>query len=322
MSWIHSALPTSPAYEAIERRLEQGYVVVDGGVATELERGRASEARARREPWGVWALYGAQTEVLTTHRRYVAAGCDVLSTNSWAILESAESWGAGGPPAAWKSAADAALRLARKAPAQVGRAGDCAVAFCINGDLRGSRALGALELLTWSWRDQAPDLVMFETLTELPGDRLAEAVDMVRELGLPVWVSMRRAAGGMASVDGEVAPDDAPDRLADAIDELERRGVGAVLVNCVPRELVADSVSALSAATDLPIGCLPNLGHPAGAGWQRDEHLPPEEFADEALVWIESGARIVGGCCGVGPEHIVALERTRQRAVAWSARGA
>lgn len=321
MSWIHSALPTSPAYEAVQGKLEgDAPVLADGGVSTELERRRASGARGRREPWGVWALYSAQTEVLNTHRRYVAAGCDVLSTNSWSILEEAESWVANTPPSTWGRAADAALRLARDATEET-RDEDCAVAFCINGDLRGQGALGALELLTWRWREQAPDLVIFETLTELPGAQLLDAVGMVSELGLPVWVSMRRAAAGMASVDGQVIPDDDPRHLPRALGELERHGVSAVLVNCVPRELVPEAVSALGAATLLPVGCRPNLGHPADGGWKHDDGTSPEQFAEEALVWLESGARIIGGCCGVGPAHIAALERTRERALAWSARG-
>lgn len=322
MSWMHSPLPTSTAYDAVQRKLEgKECVVVDGGVSTELERARAHEARARREAWGVWALYSAQTEVLDVHRRYVAVGCDVLSTNSWSILEEAERWETVRPPAAWDDAVDAALRLARRAIRQSSREADCAVAFCINGDLRGPRALAALELLTWRWRGEAPDLVIFETLTELPGGPLFDAVSMVRELGLPVWVSMRRASTGMASADGLITPDEDPDLLPAAVGELERRGASALLVNCVPRELVPAALAAMGAVTALPVGCLPNLGRPGDGRWEHDDRVSAEEFADEALVWLEAGAQLIGGCCGTGPEEIRAVGRALDRAVAWSARG-
>ena len=322
MTPIYGPPPISTAYEAVRRKLDgDRCVIVDGGVATELERARASSVEARREPWGVWALYSAQTAVLDVHRRYVAAGCDVLSTNSWSILDEAQAWGGKGPSRAWEAAADAALALARAAVAESSREDDCAVAFCINGDLHGSRALGALELLTWRWAQEAPDLVIFETLEQLPGPHVLDAVGMVAECGLPVWVSMRRGSHGMASVDGRVTPDADPGLLPRAVVELERRGVSALLVNCVPRALVPDTVSALAAVSSLPVGCLPNLGCWREGRWAGHDEVSPDDFADEALEWLESGARIIGGCCGVGPEHIRAVYRGLDRAMAWSARG-
>jgi hypothetical protein len=64
------SLPTKPAYDQAHETLEGGRcLLVDAGAATELDRVRAAETRTRRERWGVWALYGAQTEVLKVHRR-------------------------------------------------------------------------------------------------------------------------------------------------------------------------------------------------------------------------------------------------------------
>src|SRR5262249_32312100 len=37
---------------------------------------------------------------------------------------------------------------------------------------------------------------------------------------------------------------------------------------------------------------------------------PPDEFVERARRWIDGGAAIVGGCCGIGPEHIAALAET------------
>jgi len=41
----------------------------------------------------------------------------------------------------------------------------------------------------------------------------------------------------------------------------------------------------------------------------RDE-ITPTAYADMVMQWVDYGARVVGGCCGVGPDHIAAL-RTR-----------
>lgn len=321
MTMPFTALPPSAGYAALAEKLRIGVpVLTDGGVATELERWRP---RSRgRDPWGTWALYSAQTAVSDVHRGYVAAGCDVISTNSWAILEAARDWDGPEPSPAWESAVDGALRLARQAVELEGREDECAVAFCINGDLSGTRALGALELMTWRWREgSAPDLVVFETLKELPGAPALEAVGMVRELGLPVWVGMRRGAGGMASVDGSVTPDAGPSGLPRAAAALVDAGVSALLVNCVPVDLAATAVEELVRATDLPIGCMPNHGAPLGATWCGGRDLDPEQFAIEILDWLERGAQIVGGCCGITVDHIAAGRRMLDSAAAWSARG-
>lgn len=42
------------------------------------------------------------------------------------------------------------------------------------------------------------------------------------------------------------------------------------------------------------------------------EDLTPQAYAEHAQKWIASGARIIGGCCEVGPEHIAHLHKMRQ----------
>src|SRR5688500_3303562 len=80
------------AYTRIQDLLRAGEpVILDGGNATELEREQAGELRdSDRGLWGTGALYRAPYAVLDIHRRYVEAGCDVISTNTWAILAAAE----------------------------------------------------------------------------------------------------------------------------------------------------------------------------------------------------------------------------------------
>jgi release factor glutamine methyltransferase len=59
----------------------------------------------------------------------------------------------------------------------------------------------------------------------------------------------------------------------------------------------------------------PNLGYLSSAGWRHESEIGSAEFAELALQWREEGAQLIGGCCGVGPEHVgaarVALEGTK-----------
>ena len=41
-------------------------------------------------------------------------------------------------------------------------------------------------------------------------------------------------------------------------------------------------------------------------GWQ-GERISPREYAKQAITWKRMGARVIGGCCGIGPEHIAEL---------------
>ena len=86
----------------------------------------------------------------------------------------------------------------------------------------------------------------------------------------------------------------------------EEMGVGALLINCIPPDHVAGMVSWLRDFTDLPLGVYPNLGYLTDAGWRFDQAIGGDEYAEMALRWREEGAQIIGGCCGVGPEHIAA----------------
>src|SRR4051812_49828980 len=92
----------SGGYGSVSDRLAAGScVILDGGIATELPGVRAGHLDPQDERlWGIRALVEDPGAVLDVHRRYVHAGCHVLSTNSWA-LPTAVADGAirrGGPP--------------------------------------------------------------------------------------------------------------------------------------------------------------------------------------------------------------------------------
>jgi S-methylmethionine-dependent homocysteine/selenocysteine methylase len=288
-------LPVSPAYERVAALLRDGRtVVLDGGVATELQRVGDEDRAQRHEPWGSWALFRGPMDVLEVHRRYVRAGCDVISTNTWSVLEAArESRGSGRAPL-WLDAARLAIRLARRAIDESGGGERCAVAFCINSSLLDAGAPGHVELLSYLWSEEPPDLVILETLESVPGDAALETVAMAADTGLPVWMSFRLPLDGM-------------DGLAAALDRLAAIGVGAILVNCIPLEGIPDAVGWLRRQTTLPIGCYPNAGHGHGARWEFDDDVQPADYARLARSWTAAGAQIVGGCCGITPEHLAAV---------------
>jgi S-methylmethionine-dependent homocysteine/selenocysteine methylase len=313
MAHYLAELPLSPAYERVDKMLgDSGTVLLDGGIATELQRVRSEDRVQRPEPWGTWALFRGPMEVLEVHRRYVASGCDVISTNTWSVLEAAdesssESASAGSRTPLWLDAARMGLRLARQAIAEAGREGECATAFCINSSLIDERSSGRLELLSWMWNEEPPDLVILETLETIPDQAALRTMEMICETGLPLWVGFRRRREGMSTADGKIVQDRESSEFRQALDRMRGIGMQAVLVNCVPAAQLDDTVRWLREQTPLPVGCYPNLGHSAGSHWEFDEDIGPDEYARMAESWVDAGARIIGGCCGVTPAHIAAL---------------
>jgi S-methylmethionine-dependent homocysteine/selenocysteine methylase/protein-L-isoaspartate O-methyltransferase len=279
--------------------------MLDGGVATELQ----GDGRL----WQLTSLLEDPEAVLDVHRQYVRAGCDVISTNTWALPtalkpEAAEHAGR----VHWLDAVRLAVRLARQAVAEHAREEDCAVGLCLNGDVDAT-GTETVELICRALADDLPDLVVLETLS-IAREALFEVVQTLIDRHLPVWLSFRRCRHGLCGVYGQHWGGPEGDAFGRDVRRFERMGVDAVLINCIPPDHVDGMVSYLRDFTDLPLGAYPNVGHHTSAGWRSDSAIGGSQYADLAERWLREGAQIIGGCCGVGPDHIVAAgERVRGR---------
>jgi S-methylmethionine-dependent homocysteine/selenocysteine methylase/SAM-dependent methyltransferase len=290
------------AYGRVQGLLAAGRcVVLDGGVGTELPGLRESDDRL----WGVRAILEDPRSVRDVHRRYVDAGCDVISTNTWGLpsglLENGPRLWQSSRPVHWMDVARRGVRLAREAAGDR----DVAVAFSLNGDVDTNEGQETIRLLTRAFRDEPPDLILVETLS-LVRPSLYDTIERLLDTGLPVWLSFRRCRHGLCGVYGEHWGGPEGDAFGRAARRFEEMGVGALLVNCIPPDHVDGMVSFLRDFTDLPLGVYPNLGYLTSDGWQFAEGVGGEEYASMALRWREEGAQIVGGCCGVTPGHIAA----------------
>ncbi|MBA2741331.1 MAG: homocysteine S-methyltransferase family protein [Actinobacteria bacterium] len=309
-------------YDRVDSLLRAGEVVIlDGGNATELEREQAGELRdSDRGLWGTGALYRAPYAVLDVHRRYVEAGCDVISTNTWAILAAAELEAGGlvggGGLTHWLDVARLGISLARRAVQEGEGAGAGAVAFSVNGDVASEDRLAGLRLLARTFEEEPPDLLLLETMSLIRDDFTFRAIEAALETGLPVWLSFRRCRHGVCGVYGQHWGGPEGDLFGRAAKRFEELGVAALLINCLPPEHVHGMLPWLRDFTDLPLGVYPNLGYFSDWGWRFDERIGPAEYAELAAGWRDDGAQIVGGCCGTSPAHIAAVRARLARTVA------
>ena len=286
-------------------------LILDGGIATELQRhGVRDYQLSDATHWGFDALHRAPHSVQTVHRGYLDAGADIITTNTYAILEAPDYVGKldiqRERPLHWMDMARTAVGLARNAIAEAGKSEQVALAFSIGGDIETEDQARTVDLLLRVFEDTPPDLILFETVSLINDNLTMPTVEKLIAAGWPVWVSFRRCQRGVCGIYGQLWGGPEGDYFGRLTQHLEQSGVGAVLINCLPMERISGTLPWLRDFTSLPLGVYPNVGRHLDPGWKFDDNFTPEDFAEMALCWRTEGAQIIGGCCGVGPKDIEA----------------
>jgi homocysteine S-methyltransferase len=274
-----------------------GPVVLDGGLATLLEaRGHDLSS----DLWSARLLRDDPEAVVAAHAEFFAAGAQVATTASYqASFPGFASIGLDHAQAA--ALMRLSVDLARRARDEHGPDGWVAAsvgpygAYLADGseyrgdydlDVAGLRAFHRPRLDVLA--DAGADVLAVETVP-----CLAEVEAMCAELdgsGLTAWLSLS-AAGGRTRAGEPLA--DAWAMAAD-VDEIVAMGVNC----CLP----GDVVTALD-GLEGPLVAYPN----SGQGWDAVRRAWTGESAFDAGAvdgWLAGGARLVGGCCRVGPDDI------------------
>ena len=284
-------------------------VILDGAMGTELIKVRGGDRAESEQLWGLTALLEAPEDVAKVHRSYIDVGCDVVCTNTWglptALRDGGDRFAAGSEPVHWMDLTRRAVTIAREAAAAAGRADEVAIAFSLNGDVDTSDGRETIRLLSRSFEQAPPDLILLETLSLVRSSTYA-TVEALLDTGIPVWLSFRRCRHGVCGVYGEHWGGPEGDAFGRAARRFEEMGVGALAINCIPPDHVAGMLSWLRDFTDLPLGVYPNLGSLSQNGWREEAGVAGHEYAELAARWRAEGAQIIGGCCGVRPEHLLA----------------
>jgi S-methylmethionine-dependent homocysteine/selenocysteine methylase len=142
-------------------------------------------------------------------------------------------------------------------------------------------------------------------------------IEAAMETGLPLWigVSARHHKGA-----DEIATFDYADRsLDELVAALAQYPAIAMTVMHTPVPDVAEALDVIRRYWNGPLGVYPESGFFRMPNWQFVDVIAPEALAAAAQGWMRDGVRLVGGCCGLGPEHIAALSEAVQRVAAESA---
>ncbi len=271
--------------------------------------------------WSALALMEDPESVVRAHWNFVEAGASVITTNAYAVVPFHLGEGLFAERG-WELA-ELAGRLARQVADEAGLAG------------RSVSVAGSLPPVFGSYEPHRFDPAIAPDLLAVLIAAQADAVDF--------WIG--ETIGSLAEAEAIVAAlvasrDDRPRWLAfslaeewgpdgptlwsgESVEDAGRLaaelGAEAVLLNCATPEAISAAlprlVEGVAGGPDaIAIGVYANAFPPREDGYSangvildRREELTGERYSEMARRWVEQGATIIGGCCGMHPEHIASL---------------
>jgi len=293
---------------------QQGFVVLDGALATELEQRGAD----LDDPlWSARLLHTAPDLIRRVHYSYFEAGADIAITASYqASFEGFARRGISGEGTVrllhrsvelaaeardqfWRQSAGSASRQRPLVAASVGPYG----AFLADGsEYRGNYGLSVEQLIDWhrprleALLQAGPDLLAIETIPCLEEAKalliLLKAFPHAR-----AWISFSccdeaHICQGQSFVDAVA--------LVNTSQQIE-----AVGINCSPPQYISPLLDSAWNNTSKYLLAYPN----SGEAWDAGRHCwtsagQPFAFGEAAVQWYRAGARLLGGCCRTRPDDI------------------
>ena len=280
-------------------------MILDGGMGTALERnGVPMDDRV----WSGRAMLTHPDAVRSAHEAFIQAGAEAILTNTFSTARHMlEPGGLGSEVRKINSLAvdlakQARERVARSPVAIVGSicewTSDLNPTWC-SPEVVGQAAREQAEVLA----ESGVDILALEMCERV---ELSEAVtDAIIGLGLPVWMGVSaRTHQGQTEL--------ATASYADcSFEEIVKR-ISSYPVDIV--NIMHTQIPDVDRAFEIvrrywsgPIGIYPESGFFTMPSWNFVDVISPEDLVAEANTWVKNGVRLLGGCCGLGPDHIKAL---------------
>ncbi|MCH7497721.1 MAG: homocysteine S-methyltransferase family protein [Candidatus Marinimicrobia bacterium] len=295
-------------YPDLKRRLDgKETVYLDGGIGTEILR--------RGYTWASHQLESEPQLNLEIHRDYIAAGADVITTNTFQLSRRSFrnhfaneqhmlSTGAPGLVDRVAALVSDAVTLAAEAREMAGRK-DVAIAasittleWCFRPDRTPDPEQMHAEYLEElsDYKSAGADMLLFETFNSTAEAKVA--LQAAGEIGLPAWVAL------VPYGDGKLLGGESMNQVVEA---LASNPPDVLLLNCAPPEHITAGLENLAPLWDGPLGVYAHVGKFNPPEWQFTDEFPPEAYLAVCRRWHELGATVIGGCCGTTPDHIAAL---------------
>lgn len=319
------------------KKCNKGYAVIDGGLATELERHGAN----LNDPlWSAKCIIHSPQLIRRVHLDYLEAGADIIITASYqATIQGFEAKGMSKKEseALLKKSVEIALE-ARDIYYGSGSQEACSCEGIGNGGAPRTRTIlvaasvgsyGAYladgseysgdygnKVTVSTLKDfhrrrvqvlaeAGADLIAFETTpNKLEAQAYSELLEE-EDINIPAWFSFT-SKDGINVVSG--------DSLAECVAIADKcKKVLAVGINCTPPRFIHGLILSTKKVTNKPILVYPNSGETYDATrkeWVKSTGVLDEDFVAHVNIWREAGASLFGGCCRTTPNTIRAISQT------------
>ena len=299
---------TSPARRAFAERLAAGPLLLDGAMGT-LLYSRGTPQRASLDE----LVLSRPDVVSAVHREYIAAGADIIETDSFtANRHHLQPLGLGDRTGHINRRAAQLAREAREVAGVdvlvAGSMGPVSSPLHGPGHVSAAAAAASVTEQLESLLEGGIDIVQLETSGDI--EHLLASVEAARRLSdLPLVASF--------TVGEDLSLADGTDPAA-AAQALHEAGVDVVGVNCGSGPIAGiDALEAMApTAAGTPLLIMPNAGLSGRVGGEFVWAAEPSYFAEEVPGFLDAGARLIGGCCGTTPEHIAAMRQALDRETA------
>ena len=280
-------------------------IILDGGMGTALERnGVPMDDRV----WSGRAMLTHPDAVRSAHEAFIQAGAEAILTNTFSTAR--HMLEPGGLGSEVRKINSIAVDLAKQARERVARSPVAIVGSICEWTSDSNPNWCSPEVVGQAAREQAEVLaesgVDILALEMCERAELSEAVaDSIIDLGLPVWIGVSaRTYQGQTEL--------ATASYADcSFEEIVKR-ISSYPVDIV--NIMHTQVPDVDRAFEIvrrhwsgPIGIYPESGFFTMPNWNFVDVISPEDLVAEANTWVKNGVRLLGGCCGLGPDHIKAL---------------
>ena len=265
-------------------------LILDGGIGRHLKKIGAPFGQPE---WSALALIEDPSFVSQAHNDFIDAGADIITTNTYAIVP---------------------FHIGEKRFIEIGKELILKAAKIAQESSYSSKnkvkiaagippVFGSYKPESFVYKDALPILELFKECLLPSSDLvLAETLSCIEEIvaiqtifsncGQPLWISITLA------------------------DDLE-----AVLFNCSQPEVMENALKITRGIVPSQIltgayaNTFPSINSSQKAANNQIRELraelTPEVYKNFALSWVKAGASIIGGCCGIGPEHIKELSKIK-----------
>ena len=276
----------------LEELLGKRLVFVDGGMGTMLQAAGLTGGEAPER----WNLTHPET-VAEVHRAYLAAGCDIVTANTFGATGARFG-------AELQKVIQAGVELARQGVEEAGHGfaafdmGPTGKLLAPYGELPFREAVSLYRQAAAWGAEAGADLIIIETMGD-PYEMKAAVLGAREACDLPILATM------MADVNGRLLTGGTVETMAVLLDGL---GVTALGLNCgLGGPEMLPLLRRIRRVTERPLLCSPNAGLPRMEGGRTVFPAGPEAFARAQRELAQAGAWLLGGCCGTTPEHIRAM---------------